>query len=527
MTSPDERELHAETILRQIAEGVTADGGAELYPTLVRHLAEALGTTGAWVTEYFPEERRLKALAFWYDGGYVDDFDYPVAGTPCERVVEQPGLLHIPDRVMELYPRDPDLIKQSAVSYLGVALLDVDGTVIGHLAVIDGKPMPVDARGQAAFQIVAGRAAAELRRRRRDAALAVSDARLATLEHEASLLREDLRSLSGFGEIIGASQPMRRLLASIAQVAGTDATVLITGETGTGKELIARAIHAASRRSAAPLITLNCAAIPATLIESEFFGHEKGAFTGATQRREGRFALADAGTIFLDEIGELPRDLQSKLLRVLQEGEFEPVGSSRTRRVDVRVLAATNRDLQREVAEGRFREDLYSRLNVFPIESPPLRQRGDDIIQLARAFMDRSASRIGRRLQSLSADDGARLRSYHWPGNVRELQNVIERAVITAIDGRLNLAMSLPDAGVARSTPETMAETAGIHANATSDAILTADQLEEFERSNLRRALEASQWKVSGPDGAAARLGMKASTLSSRLKALGIEKPAS
>jgi transcriptional regulator with GAF, ATPase, and Fis domain len=257
--------------------------------------------------------------------------------------------------------------------------------------------------------------------------------------------------------------------------------------------------------------------MPATLIESELFGHEQGAFTGATKKRDGRFTLAHGGTIFLDEIGELPVDLQTKLLRVLQEGEFEPVGSSRTQKVDARVIAATNRDLKQATREGKFREDLYYRLNVFPIELPPLRERGDDIGLLAANFARRFAQRMGRSID-LSEDCVRRLKAYSWPGNVRELQNVIERAVITARDGRLNLDRALP---------ETVRE---IGAEVTFSAetpkrVRTAKELEDLERANLIAALEATGWRVAGETGAAQLLGMKPTTLSSRIKALGIERP--
>jgi transcriptional regulator with GAF, ATPase, and Fis domain len=309
------------------------------------------------------------------------------------------------------------------------------------------------------------------------------------------------------------------VLQDVEQVAATDATVLILGETGTGKELIARAIHTSSRRSQKPLITLNCAAIPAALMESEFFGHEKGAFTGATQKRDGRFTLAHQGTIFLDEIGELPLDLQAKLLRVLQEGEFEPVGSSQTKKVDVRVITATNRDLKQYVREGRFRDDLYYRLNVFPIELPPLRNRGDDVILLASAFAANFAQRIGRSVKPLSDECRARLKNYSWPGNVRELQNVIERAVITSRDGVLNLARALP---------EPLEHRAGIHAPAVSqfvERVLQIRELQELERHNILRAMEKTGWRVAGNDGAAKLLGINPSTLNSRIRALGIQRP--
>jgi transcriptional regulator with GAF, ATPase, and Fis domain len=314
------------------------------------------------------------------------------------------------------------------------------------------------------------------------------------------------------------------MLQDVQRVAATDATVLVTGETGTGKELVARAIHAASDRAGKPLVRVNCAAVPATLIESEFFGHEKGAFTGATARREGRFALADGGTIFLDEVAELPTELQAKLLRILQEGEFEPVGSERTRTVDVRVIAATNCDLEEAVRSGAFREDLFYRLNVFPIVVPPLRERGDDIGLLARTFLDSFARREGRRIQPLDGVDLHTLRAYPWPGNVRELQNVMERAVITSRDGRVDLARVLPDAAAAG--PAVPGETpAPPGPSAGPDPILTDDELRELERRNLVRALEACGWQVSGDAGAARLLGLPPSTLASRLRAAGIERP--
>jgi PAS domain S-box-containing protein len=345
-----------------------------------------------------------------------------------------------------------------------------------------------------------------------------AEQKIQSLTAETELLREELQALHPDGALIGKSQALKQVLRDIAQVAGTDATVLVTGETGTGKELVARAIHGAGPRRDRPLVTVNCAAIPATLIESELFGHEAGAFTGATKKREGRFALADKGTIFLDEIGELPLDLQAKLLRVLQEGEFDPVGSSMTRKVNVRVLGATNRNLEQSVREGKFREDLYYRLNVFPIQLPPLRERGDDVLRLASAFAQRHTAKMGRSIAPLTADCARRLKAYSWPGNVRELQNVIERAVITSTDGRLNLDRALPDVSPSSTSP--------VQSEPTSPgAIHTAKELEQLERANILRALEAANWKVSGDKGAASLLGMNPSTLSSRMKALKIQKP--
>ncbi|HKQ33134.1 MAG TPA: sigma 54-interacting transcriptional regulator, partial [Thermodesulfobacteriota bacterium] len=263
--------------------------------------------------------------------------------------------------------------------------------------------------------------------------------RIRSLMDEAKYLEEEIKDLGNFDDIIGRSAPMQEVMRDVKQVAEAGSTVLILGETGTGKEVIARTIHKLSGRSGRPLIKVNCAAIPAHLIESEFFGHEAGAFTGATRKRDGRFTLADRGTIFLDEVAELSLDLQAKLLRVLQEGEFEPVGSSNTKKVDVRVLAATNRDLKKSVGKGEFREDLYYRLDVFPINLPPLRERGEDIEIFARSFAEKFARRMGREFEPLHDECIRRLMSYQWPGNVRELQNVIERAVITSHGSSLDL----------------------------------------------------------------------------------------
>jgi transcriptional regulator with GAF, ATPase, and Fis domain len=287
--------------------------------------------------------------------------------------------------------------------------------------------------------------------------------------------------------------------------------------------LIARAIHLASGRRRNPLIKVNCAAIPAMLMESEFFGHEQGAFTGATKKRDGRFALAHGGTIFLDEIGELPIDLQPKLLRVLQEAEFEPVGSSKPRKVDVRVIAATNRDLEKLIRAGQFREDLFYRLNVFPIKLPPLRERPEDIAMLATAFARNFARRMGRRLEPLGDDCVKRLQSYSWPGNVRELQNIIERAMITSRDGHLNLDRALPESAAMRAS-KPLESSVTIESSVTTKNVHTVKEFEELERNNIIAALEASRWKVAGQQGAAQLLGIKPTTLSSRIRALGIER---
>jgi PAS domain S-box-containing protein len=345
-----------------------------------------------------------------------------------------------------------------------------------------------------------------------------AERRIQSLSAEAEYLREEIKAVHNADDIIGRSEPLLRTLQDVDQVAAADTTVLILGETGTGKELVARAIHAAGPRRDRPFIKINCAAIPATLMESELFGHERGAFTGAAKRREGRFALADRGTIFLDEVGELPLDLQGKLLRVLQEKEFEPIGGTRTQKVDVRVLAATNRDLLRAVRDGHFREDLYYRLNVFPIHVPPLRDRGDDIALLACVFAKRFAYKLGRQIEPLSQECIRRLMAYSWPGNIRELQSVIERAVITSRDGQLNLDRALPRTAESVPAPDREA------AHGAAVRIRTEAELKDAERRNLLLALEATGWRMEGENGAARLLGMNPSTLRSRLKAFGVTR---
>ncbi|MCP5197355.1 MAG: sigma-54-dependent Fis family transcriptional regulator [Gammaproteobacteria bacterium] len=320
-------------------------------------------------------------------------------------------------------------------------------------------------------------------------------------------LRDEIQAEHDFEEIVGASAVLRAMLREVETVASTQATVLVTGETGTGKELIARAIHNRGARQAKPLVKLNCATIPANLAESELFGHEKGAFTGALARKPGRFELANGGTLFLDEVGELSLDLQAKLLRVLQEGEFERVGGSQTLKTDVRVIAATNRDLVQRCREGQFRPDLYYRLNVFPIQSPALRDRREDIPLLVRYFVQKYAASLGKTIETVPLATLARLQAYSWPGNVRELQHIIERAVIVSRGATLEFGDWLR---------EPTAETGPGKASVTT--------LEEMEREHILKTLEITGWRVSGENGAARLLGLKATTLEARMKKLGIER---
>lgn len=338
------------------------------------------------------------------------------------------------------------------------------------------------------------------------------------LAQENAYLREEATRELAFGEIVGHSQAMQRVLEQVDLVAPTEATVLIQGETGTGKELIARAIHARSRRRDRPLIKVNCGGIPRELFESEFFGHVKGAFTGALRDRSGRFQVAHGGTLFLDEVGDIPLELQSKLLRVLEDCEFERVGDDCTRRVDVRVIAATNHDLAQDAQAGCFREDLFYRLSVFPIHVPPLRDRREDIPLLTAHFLRQSGPRLHQAPVPATGDQLRQLHAYAWPGNVRELQNVLERAVIVSRGGPLRLDLVLPTRVLGRRLVPSRGLT-------SAAAPVPEAEQRHRERENLQAALQQTGGKIYGPGGAAALLGIKPTTLASRLIALGIERP--
>jgi transcriptional regulator with PAS, ATPase and Fis domain len=330
------------------------------------------------------------------------------------------------------------------------------------------------------------------------------------LQHENMALRDGIHSTSICDEIVGTSAALQRVLSLVTKVAPTDASVLITGETGTGKELVARAIHRRSRRSSGAFVSVNCAAVPRDLIASELFGHEKGSFTGAVQRRVGRFELAEGGTIFLDEVGELPMETQIALLRVLQEHEFERVGGTRSIQTNVRVVAATNRNLQEAIAAGSFRSDLFYRLNVFPIEIAPLRERREDIPVLVEYFIDRCARNVGKNMRGIEKNSLELLQSYPWPGNIRELQNVIERSLIMcetenfSVDKTWLLPQTIP------TQPTDQAE---LH-----------QRLQAQEKDMIEAALRESRCKVFGPTGAAAKLGIARSTLESKIRSLKINK---
>ena len=405
----------------------------------------------------------------------------------------------------------PEWADREGIRGFGGQPLVYKGNVLGVLAVF--TRMPLEEEWLTWLRMIADHAAAAIANSR---AFEEIEQLREQLELENTFLRQEISESHDFGAIIGQSPALRQTMQQIELVAPTDASVLILGESGTGKELLAREIHQRSARCESPLIKVNCASIPHELFESEFFGHVRGAFTGAVRDRAGRFEAANNGTIFLDEVGEIPIELQGKLLRVLQEGEFERVGEESTRSVDVRVVAATNRDLKAEVEAGRFREDLYFRLNVFPLEFAPLRDRKEDIPLLAAHFIQSAAQRLGRPAPKLSEAALGRLQSYSWPGNVRELQNVIERGVITSTGDTLRID------GFTLTTPTTHLVTGA--EPVANDGIMTEDELVEMQKKNLKAALDRTGWKIYGPGGTAELLGLRPTTLASRIKKFGLTR---
>lgn len=432
--------------------------------------------------------------------------EIPRQGSVIGRVLDQKRPYRVHDLEKEPHSAPPEYrLADEGIRSTVVVPLMVKGKAIGTLNVGSRQPDRYTADDTALLQEVAKQIALAVENMRAYEEIA----RLrALLKQENLYLQEEIKTQHNFEEFIGQSRAIKRVLKAVERVAPTDATVLILGETGTGKELVARALHNLSLRKNKALVKLNCAALPAGLVESELFGHEKGAFTGALTRKIGRFELADGGTIFLDEIGDLPQELQAKLLRVLQEGEFERVGGSGTIKVDVRVIAATNRELERAMQEGRFREDLFYRLNVFPIKIPPLRERKEDIPLLVRHFAMKHGAKLGKRIKTIPQKIMDSLVTYPWPGNVRELENVIERSVITSQGLQLELGNWLSK----------------INATPRNARIPT---LEALEREHIVKVLEMTGWRVSGKQGGAEVLGLKPTTLAARMKKLGIKRKSS
>jgi formate hydrogenlyase transcriptional activator len=668
-----ERHRAVET-LRAVTEGTAAVTAGDFFCSLARHLARALGVRYVFIAECADAAKtQVRTVAFWTGQDFAPEISFSLQGTPCENVIGGEVCYH-PDRLQTLFPEDSGLVRINAESYLGVPLRSSSGDILGHLVVMDDKPMTDMEQHLPVLRVFAARAGMELERKRAREALQKSERRLRTLldinnvivskltrdelfsaiaealghviafdrlalslydpkarllqlityagpyrrddyspvgrvlelndspaglafvnqkpilrsdlekerttsseerafghgfrslcalplivrgnsigaitvgslttgryterdaeflaeianqiaiavdnmrsheetealktrfQSETVYLQEEIKTEHNFEEIIGQSGPVQQLLRKLAQVAPTDSTVLIHGETGTGKELLARAVHDRSGRKDRPLVKVNCGSIPSGLVESELFGHEKGAFTGATQRRIGRFELANGGTIFLDEVTELPIDTQVKLLRVLQEGEFERVGSSQTIKVDVRVIAATNRDLHEVVKSGTFRSDLFYRLNVFPLEVPSLRERREDIPLLVNFFLSKFGKKLGKEIRGVAQRGMESLKQYRWPGNIRELQNVVERAVIVA------------------SGPVVQIDESMLRSEAAAQEV-SVDTLENVERSHIVRALNETKWVIHGKKGAAEILGINPSTLRSRMEKLGIKRP--
>lgn len=519
--SRDITEQHlAEETFRSIVVGTSSATGSDFFPALVRHIASALGVRYAFVS-HCDDRKHANVLAFWKGDGFGETFEFDIADTPCERVLLG-DVRQYPQDLQSCFPRDTGLKELGAESYLGVPMLDLAGRVIGHIAVLDDKPMDFSSRSIDLIKIFASRAAAELKRQRAESKLQVALEQVQALQKKAEAeniyLQEEIRSEHNFEEMVGKHSALLDLLSKVERVAATETSVLIQGETGTGKELIARAVHSHSKRKNRPLVKVNCSAIPAGLVESELFGHVKGAFTGALERRVGRFEVADGGTLFLDEVGELPLDAQVKLLRILQEREFEPVGSNRTIQVDVRIIAATNRDLLEAVNTGRFRSDLFYRINVLPLRVPPLRDRRSDIPHLVIFFLERFCKKTGKHIDGVSEETMNFLMHYDWPGNIRELQNVIERGVALARGHVLKLGPDLlPLDGPSISISGPTTEEDGVYS--LSGRLCS---LAEVEKKHINAVLKEVRGVIEGPNGAAKVLGLHPNTLRSRMKKLGI-----
>jgi formate hydrogenlyase transcriptional activator len=469
----------------------------------------------ALITECANEDKtRLRTLCYVDGEKILDNIEYDTADIPCE-IIMQGKDFFMPAGLEAKFPKEKDI-----ESGVGVPIFSSkSGEVIGHILAVDPNPVTTEKNQTSILRIFAARAGAEIERMKAEKELEKANEELKLrlkeieslknqLQLENKYLQEEIKLTYNFEEIISRSKDFQKILQQIQQVASTDATVLILGESGTGKELIARAVHNISNRSKRPLVKVNCATLPANLIESELFGHEKGAFTGAMDRKIGRFELADGGSIFLDEIGELPVELQAKLLRVLQEGEFERLGNPKTMKVNVRVIAATNRNLQQAIEKKEFREDLYYRLNVFPIVCPPLRDRKEDIPLLVKHFCKKHEGKIGRTITNIPTKVMDALMAYDWPGNIRELENIMERAMILSQNGVLEYGEWIP-----------VQKTSGTSKSSTG-------KLNDVEKDHIIEVLNKTGWKVSGEKGAAKILGLNPTTLEARMKKLGIKREA-
>jgi PAS domain S-box-containing protein len=504
-----------EDLLRTVSERTAGVTGEDYFKELTKFITSSLNVRYSMVVECSQgDNTKLRMLSYVDRQEVLENIEYDTKGTPCEIVMEGKDFFCAND-LEKSFPKEKGIQSWVAVPIFAPST----GKVIGNIAAFDSMPMQKEQNQTAILKIFAARAGAEIERinaqnelERANIELKLRFKEIESLKNQLQMenkyLQEEIKLTYNFEEIISRSKDFQKVLQKIQQVASTDATVLILGESGTGKELIARAVHNISNRSKRPLVKVNCATLPANLIESELFGHEKGAFTGALDRKIGRFELADGGSIFLDEIGELPVELQAKLLRVLQEGEFERLGNPKTMKVNVRVIAATNRNLQQAIEKKEFREDLYYRLNVFPIVCPPLRDRKEDIPLLVKHFCQKHEGKIGRKINNVSPKVMDALMAYDWPGNIRELENIIERAMILSEGNTLEYGEWIP------------AEK--ISSNGNGSASKT--KLEDVERDHIIEVLKKTGWKVSGEKGAAKILGLNPTTLEARMKKMGIKR---
>lgn len=509
-----ERKMEEE-LLRTVSEATSGLTGEDFLIELAKHITMTLTMRYALITECANEDKtRLRTLCYVDGEKVLDNIEYNTADIPCEIIMEGKDFF-MPEGLEKKFPKETGI-----ESGVGVPIFSSKtGEVIGHILAIDPNPVTTEKNQTSILRIFAARAGAEIERMKAEKELEKANEELKLrlkeieslknqLQLENKYLQEEIKLTYNFEEIISRSKDFQKVLQQIQQVASTDATVLILGESGTGKELIARAVHNISNRAKRPLVKVNCATLPANLIESELFGHEKGAFTGAMERKIGRFELADGGSIFLDEIGELPVELQAKLLRVLQEGEFERLGNPKTMKVNVRVIAATNRNLQQAIEKKEFREDLYYRLNVFPIICPPLRDRKEDIPLLVKHFCKKHEGKIGKTITNIPSKVMDALMEYDWPGNIRELENIIERAMIISQNGVLDHGEWIP-----------------VQKSGTSSKSSTS-KLNDIEKNHIIEVLNKTNWKVSGEKGAARLLGLNPTTLEARMKKLGIKREA-
>jgi formate hydrogenlyase transcriptional activator len=503
----------AETLdeLQHLAAASRACGDA-LFPALAQCIASTLGASRSLITRT-ADDTRVRTLALFADGAPAPNYEYDITDTPCAAVLKG-ETVHHESGLAEKFPRTVN----GKQGYFGVPLTAADGSILGHLCAYSTDAMQVSERQRLSCEILAGRAASELQR-------LSARRKLREVAAENRYLHEEIRSIYQHDEIIGASPGLARVLENLNQLATTDAPAFICGETGTGKELIARAVHAASRRADRPFIKLNCATPPASSVEDALFGHENGAL----QVREGCFELAHHGTLFLDEIAALKLETQERLLRALREHQFERVGSNRSIKVDVRIVAATNRNLRAAVREGRFREDLYYHLNAFPLELPPLRARVEDIPLLVQFFARKYAPRVGRRVDGVDPDTMVALSRYSWPGNVRELENLVERALILNTSATLKIPPEMLALHTADDRGEVAAAATGVHRMLTMSTSTDLDETENtglhhVQREHILRVLNATRWVIEGNHGAALKLGMKPATLRHRMKKLGITR---